>query len=217
MIEESEQKDQTPLVEEPSSKPHPKHKGTKRNLWPLKVTIITLVLSAFFSFFTEIVSSKSNLVIAFLICILLIVISIVFDGIGIAATNCDIKPLTAMAARKVPGSKRAIRLVQNSEKVSSICCDVIGDICGVISGACSAAIVLRIITYAGSDSHRLLISIIASALIAALTVGGKAVGKIIAIRNSKELIMLTARLLGVFGKEDRKERKHASEKKHSSR
>ena len=217
MIEESEQKDQTPPAEETSSKPHPKHKGTKRNLWPLKVTIITLVLSAFFSFFTEIVSSKSNLVIAFLICILLILISIVFDGIGIAATNCDIKPLTAMAARKVPGSKRAIRLVQNSEKVSSICCDVIGDICGVISGACSAAIVLRIIAYAGSDSHRLLISIIASALIAALTVGGKAVGKIIAIRNSKELIMLTARLLGVFGKEDRKERKHASEKKHSSR
>ena len=216
MIEGSEQKDQTPLAEEPSSKTHPKHKGTK-NLWPLKVTIITLVLSAFFSFFTEIVSTKSNLVIAFLICILLIVISIVFDGIGIAATNCDIKPLTAMAAKKVPGSKRAIRLVQNSEKVSSICCDVIGDICGVISGACSAAIVLRIIVYTGSDSYRLVISIIASALIAALTVGGKAVGKIVAIRNSKELIMLTARLLGMFGKEDRKERKNASEKKHSSR
>ena len=216
MIEESEQKEQS-QQEETSSKPHSKHKGTKRNLWPLKVTIITLVLSAFFSFFTEIVSNKSNLVIAFLICILLIVISIIFDGIGVAATNCDIKPLTAMAARKVPGSKRAIRLVQNSEKVSSICCDVIGDICGVISGACSAAIVLRVIAYSGADDYRLLISIVASALIAALTVGGKAVGKIIAIRNSKELIMLTARLFSIFDKEDRKERKNASEKKHGSR
>ena len=216
MIEESEQKEQS-AAEDSGQKPHPKHKGTKRNYWPLKVTIITLALSAFFSFFTEIVSTKSNLVIAFLICILLIVISIIFDGIGVAATNCDIKPLTAMAARRVPGSKRAIRLVQNSEKVSSICCDVIGDICGVISGACSAAIVLRIIAYSGAEDYRLLISIIASALIAALTVGGKAIGKIIAIRNSKELIMLTARLLSIFDREERKERKNVSEKKHDAR
>jgi len=216
LIEESERKEPS-STEENTPKPHLKHKGTKRNYWPLKVTIITLVLSGFFSFFTEIVSTKSNLVIAFLICILLIVISIIFDGIGVAATNCDIKPLTAMAARKVAGSKRAIRLVQNSEKVSSICCDVIGDICGVISGACSAAIVLRIIAFSGADNYRLLISIVASALIAALTVGGKAIGKIIAINNSKELIMLTARLLSIFDKDDRKERKNASEKKHDPR
>ena len=216
MIEESAQKER-PSSEDASSKSHPKHKGSKRNLWPLKVTIITLVLSGFFSFFTEIVSTKSNLVIALLICILLIIISIIFDGIGVAATNCDIKPLTAMASKRIPGSRRAIRLVQNSEKVSSICCDVIGDICGVISGACSAAIVLRILVYSDSDSIRLLISIIASALIAALTVGGKAIGKIVAIRNSKELILLTARLLGIFSKEGRKERKHVSQKKHSSR
>ena len=122
-----------------------------------------------------------------------------------------------MAAKKVPGSRRAIRLVQNSEKVSSICCDVIGDICGVISGACSAAIVLRIVSYSGTGKYQLLISIIASAMIAAITVGGKAVGKMIAIRNSKELVMLTARLLGVFDRKEKKERKNASEKDKSSR
>ena len=215
MKEELDQKEQE-QSEESAAKPHAKRKGAKQNLWPLKVTIITLALSAFFSFFTEIVSTKSNLVVAFLICILLIVISIIFDGIGVAVTNCDIKPLTAMAARRVPGSRRAIRMVKNSEKVSSICCDVIGDICGVISGACSAAIVLRIIAYSNSEKYQLLISIIASALIAALTVGGKAVEKTLAIRNSKEMVMLTARILGIFSKEDRKERKNASEKKHSS-
>ena len=202
--------------EESSSKDHAKRKADKRNLWPLKVTIITLVLSAFFSFSTEIVSTKSNLVVALLICLLLILISIIFDGIGVAVTNCDIKPLTAMAAKKVPGSKRAIRLVQNSEKVSSICCDVIGDICGVISGACSAAIVLRIVSYSGTGNYQLLISIVASALIAAITVGGKAIGKMIAIRNSKELVMLTARILGIFDREDKKERKNDSEKDKTS-
>lgn len=200
-----------------SQKEHPKRKGQKRNLWPLKVTMITLVLSAFFSFSTEIISSKSNLVVALLICIFLILISIIFDGIGVASTNCDIKPLTAMAAKKVPGSRIAIKLVQNSEKVSSICCDVIGDICGVISGACSAAIVLRIVSYYGADSHQLWISIVASALIAAITVGGKAIEKTIAIRNSKELVMLTARFLSLFSREERKGRKNASKKTDSSK
>ena len=205
-----------PLSEEEQSlKDHPKRRGQKRNLWPLKVTIITLVLSAFFSFSTEIISSKSNLVVALLICVFLILISIIFDGIGVAATNCDIKPLTSMAAKKVPGSRIAIRLVQNSEKVSSICCDVIGDICGVISGACSAAIVLRIVQYYGTTSQQLWISIAASALIAAITVGGKAIEKTIAIRNSRDLVMLTARFLALFSREERRVRKNAS-KKHKS-
>ena len=211
MKEELDQKEQE-QSEESAAKPHAKRKGAKQNLWPLKVTIITLALSAFFSFFTEIVSTKSNLVVAFLICILLIVISIIFDGIGVAATNCDIKPLTAMASKRIPGSRIAIRLVQNSEKVSSICCDVIGDICGVVSGACSAAIVLRIVAYSGAGSQQLLISIIASALIAAITVGGKAIEKTIAIRNSKEMVMLTARFLAFFIKENKKEKRNASKK-----
>ena len=215
MKEEADQTEQE-IQEESASKAHPKHKGTKPNYWPLKVTIITLVLSAFFSFCTEIVSTKSNLVVALLICILLIVISIIFDGIGVAVTNCDVKPLTAMAARRVPGSRRALKMVMNSEKVSSICCDVIGDICGVISGACSAVIVLRIIAFSGAERYQLVISIVASALIAALTVGGKAIEKTLAIRNSKEMVMLTSRILGLFSKEDRKERKNASEKKRSS-
>ncbi|HCU56342.1 MAG TPA: Mg2+ and Co2+ transporter CorB [Clostridiales bacterium] len=214
MKEDAENK--VSLQEESSTKERQKRKGEKKNLWPLKVTIITLVLSAFFSFSTEILTNKSNLIVAFLICVLLILISIIFDGIGVAVTNCDIKPLTSMASRRVPGSKRAIRLVQNSEKVSSICCDVIGDICGVISGACSAAIVIQIIALSGS-THQLIISIAMSATIAALTVGGKAIGKTIAIRNSKELVMLTARILGLFSREGRKEKKHASEKKKSSR
>ena len=204
-----EVRDPSDLPKEPK-----KHRTPRRNLWPLKVTIITLLLSAFFSFFTEIISTKSNLVVALLICILLVIISIIFDGIGVSVTNCDIAPLTAMAARKVPGSRRALKLVQSSEKVSSICCDVIGDICGVVSGACSAAIVLRIITYAG-DRFQLLFSIIASAFIAALTVGGKAFEKTVAIKNSKEMVMLTARIICFFTGEDRRERKHAKKTKSS--
>ena len=216
MKEESGRNESNPS-EESLPKDRSKRKGAKRNLWPLKVTIITLFLSAFFSFFTEIISTKSNLIVALLICVLLIVISIIFDGIGVSVTNCDIAPLTAMAARRVPGSRRAIRMVQNSEKVSSICCDVIGDICGVISGACSAAIVIKMIEFSSADAHKLILSIITSAVIAALTVGGKALEKTVAIKNSKEMVMLTARILGIFSREDRRDRKHASDRSKSSR
>ncbi|HAE88906.1 MAG TPA: hypothetical protein DCG79_03440 [Clostridiales bacterium] len=217
MLKVDEENKDPVAQEEPQQKDHSKRKGQKRNLWPLKVTIITLALSAFFSFFTEIVSSKSNLVVALLICILLVLISIIFDGIGVAATNCDIKPLTAMASKRIPGSRIAIKLVQNSEKVSSICCDVIGDICGVVSGACSAAIVLRIVAYANAVAWQLWISIIASALIAAITVGGKAFAKTVAIRNSKDMVMFTARFLSIFIKENKREKRNASEKTKSSR
>ena len=217
MKEEESERNESYPSEESLPKDRLKKKSVKRNLWPLKVTIITLVLSAFFSFSTEIISTKSNLIVALLICILLIVISIIFDGVGVSVTNCDIAPLTAMAARKVPGSKRAIRLVQNSEKVSSICCDVIGDICGVISGACSAAIVIKMIEFAGTDAHKLILSIVTSAVIAAITVGGKAIEKTIAIKNSKEMVMLTARILGIFSREDRRDRKNASDRTKTSR
>lgn len=216
MKEEESEKIESTRSEDSLPKDRTKKKGTKRNLWPLKVTVITLALSAFFSFSTEIISNKSNLIVALLICILLILISIIFDGIGVSVTNCDIGPLTAMAARKVPGSRRALRMVQNSEKVSSICCDVIGDICGVVSGACSAVIVIKMIEFSGSDSHKLLLSIITSAVIAALTVGGKAIEKTVAIKNSKEMVMLTSRILGIFSREDRRDRKNASEKSKSS-
>ena len=57
-------------------------KSKKPNLWPLKITIITFLLSLFFSFISEITTKRSNVVIAGLLLVLLILISIIFDGIG---------------------------------------------------------------------------------------------------------------------------------------
>ena len=45
-----------------------------------------------------------------------------------------------MNSRKVKGANVAVKFKKNAEKVSSFCCDVIGDICGVISGGAAAAI-----------------------------------------------------------------------------
>ena len=36
-------------------------------------------------------------------------------------------------------------LLKNTDKVSSVCCDVIGDVCGIVSGTSGVAIVSLII------------------------------------------------------------------------
>lgn len=178
----------------------------KRNLWWLKATVISLVLAAFFSFISELTASAEQIVVIVLLLAFLIVASILFDSIGVAVTSCDATPIISMASRKVYGAKTALWLVKNSGTVSSICNDVIGDIFGIISGACSAAIVVKITTMLDASWQRWL-SIIISAIVSALTIGGKAFMKNIAISNSKDFVLFVARLLAPFSKAERSIRK----------
>lgn len=176
-----------------------KHKSStrKNNIWAIKITIVTLCLSLVFSFITEITASKANVIIAMILLLFLIAINIIFDGIGIAAASCELAPLLSMSAKKVPGAKIAVMLVKNAEKVSNICADVIGDICGIISGASTITIVIKLL----SDSPNYYIfNIILSSVVAALTVGGKAFIKKIAISNSKEMILFASRIIDIFYK-----------------
>ena len=174
-----------------------KKKISNSAIWTIKITIITLVLSIFVSFLTEIASEKSNVVISILVLLLLIVVSIVFDTIGVAAASCDIAPLLSMASRKIKGAPQAVKLVNNAEKVSNICADVIGDICGIISGSCSATIVIM---FAANHPNEYLFNILMSSVVAAITVGGKAFFKKIAIKKSKDIMLLAGKILSVFSK-----------------
>lgn len=185
----------------PSSKPK-----KKRNLWAIKITLISLILSAFISFLSELTASSEHIIVTVLLLAFLILASILFDSIGIAVTSCDITPIISMSSRKIYGAKTAQWLLKNNEKVASVCNDVIGDIFGIISGACSAAIVLKIIV--GLDeSWQQWLAIAMSSVVSALTIGGKAFMKNIAMRNSREFVMFVARILAVFSKEERKRRK----------
>lgn len=192
------QKPKQQAVRESANNQKEKRKLNKLTIWTIKITLITFVLSAFFSYLSEITTASAPLAVAFMLLILLIVINIIFDAVSIAVTSCDLAPLLSMAARKVKGSRIAILLVKNAERVSNICGDVIGDICGIISGACTVAIVIKIIETSNIQGATFWITIAFSSVVAALTVGGKAVFKEIAIKNSRELVMFTARILSVF-------------------
>ena len=193
----------------PAQKPRPKK---KRNYWALKITVVSLVLSAFISFLTELTSSAENIIVTVILLLFLIMASILFDGIGVAVTSCDITPIVSMASKKEYGAKTAMWLVKNNEKVSNVCNDVIGDIFGIISGACGAAIAIKIVTLT-DDKYQQWIAIAVSAVVSALTIGGKAFLKNIAITNSKEFVMFVARIIGIFHPEERRRKKKEAEKK----
>ena len=187
----------------PAQKPRPKK---KRNYWALKITVVSLVLSAFISFLTELTSSAENIIVTVILLLFLIMASILFDGIGVAVTSCDITPIVSMASKKEYGAKTAMWLVKNNEKVSNVCNDVIGDIFGIISGACGAAIAIKIVTLT-DDKYQQWIAIAVSAVVSALTIGGKAFLKNI------EFVMFVARIIGIFHPEERRRKKKEAEKK----
>ena len=188
----------------------------KDNLkWVIFVTLFTFVVSSSLSLISSTLLEDKNIYISFLIVLFIILIGIIFDIIGIAVTAAEEAPFHAMASRKLYGAKQAIKLMRNANKVSSICNDVVGDICGVISGAASGFIVIKIAATA-DGTVQTLASVGITGTVAALTIGGKAIGKTIAMEKSNYIVykvavilmFLTGRLNFIeFGKKKKNKRK----------
>ena len=165
--------------------------------WVVTIFLVTIVISAVISLISEEIMAVSGMVPAFLILLAIVLLGIVFDIIGVAVTSADEKPFHSMAARKVAGAKESIRLLRSAEKVSSICNDVVGDICGVISGSASATIAAQILRDFEFSWPRM-VGLMMSALVAGLTVGGKAIGKTFAINSSTKIVYGVGRFLSFF-------------------
>lgn len=179
------------------SKSDPSAGGKEKNKtlrWCITIFFITIAVSGTISFLSDEIMSGSGVITAFVILLLIVLVGIVFDIIGVAVTSADEAPFHSMAARKVRGGQEAIRLLRNAERVSSICNDVIGDICGVVSGSASATIAAQVV---GSGALRWPqgVSLAMSALVAGLTVGGKAFGKTFAIGSCTKIVYGTGRLI----------------------
>ena len=205
------QKDEEVRQSHQSEKKQKKQPKKKRNLWSVKITVVSFFVSAFISFISELTASSEHIIVTILLLLFLTLCNILFDGIGVASTSCDLTPFVSMASRKVYGAKTALWIVKNNEKVSNVCSDVVGDIFGIVSGACAAAITLKIVL-GMEELWQKLITVSISGVVSALTIGGKAFLKNIAIKNSKEFIMFIARILAVFNPEERRRKKSQKEK-----
>ena len=166
--------------------------------WIITVTIVSFIISFLMALISELVIPNAVIAVSIFLVLIFIFIGIIFDAIGLAAQTADPKIFHSMATKKVKGAKKAIELIKNKDKVSSLLNDVIGDICGVVSGSCGLAISINLSSMLGTS--KILTTIIITSIISALTIGGKAFGKTIAINNANEIIFEFSKILNIFSK-----------------
>ncbi len=173
-------------------------KKSNSNLkWYIEVIISTFILSILFSYISSNGVSNLPIIPAILILAIVILIGIIADMIGVSVTVAKEQEFHAKATKKVEGSKTSISLIKNASRVANICSDVIGDICGVLSGAVGTLISLKITENMGISEN---IQYVVSALIASVMVGGKAVGKEIGIAKDTEIVHAVGIIINKFKK-----------------
>lgn len=185
---------------ESESRPKKKKKNILSSVsgrWVITITLVSFVLSVGMSYASSEALSHVGNLLAFVILLAFILLGILFDMIGVAATAATERSFHAMAAKKINGARQAVWITRNAEKVGSFCNDVVGDISGIISGATSAIIVTHI-----SQNLDNMLSVVASlvitGMVAALTIGGKALGKGIGIGCCEQIVFGVGKVLSIL-------------------
>ena len=135
--------------------------------------------------------------VALILLLVIIFIGVGFDVIGTAVTAASIGPFNAKASKKIFGATQAVKILSNTSKVANYCNDVIGDICGTLSGAIGISIVYKIIVIFPMG-NAVLLSALVTGLVAGITVGSKALGKTVAVAHANDIIFRVALVLAVI-------------------
>ncbi len=200
-----EQKKQEKTGEKaPKKAEKPEKSGKKKESrfrWAVQVFFISVALSAVLSLVSNEAMAGAGLALAFGVLMGFILLGILFDIIGVAVTAADERPFHSMAAHKIPGAREALRLIRRANKVSSFCNDVVGDICGIVSGSTAAIIVVQL--QDALNFHSVVVSLTITALVSGMTIGGKALGKTLAIEKSTAVLQLVGRFLHLFSRRKR--------------
>ena len=183
--------------------------------WVVTASLSSLVISIILSLLSSEVLSIVPIIAAVLILFAFVFIGIIFDIIGLAVATANEKPFNSMAAQKIKAGKTGLALIRKADQVSSFCNDVIGDICGVVSGSAAATVALRLAMIMGVES--LWVNLILCGLVSAITVGGKAIGKAIGLNYSIEVVTLVAKLVSVFTRDAKKKKKKTQNTKNKEK
>lgn len=170
----------------------------KKDNWILKAFLMTFFIALFFNSISNIVINNSGYLSLIFFSIFFILLGIFFDLVGTAVLTAKESTFHAKSSKKIKGSRQSVYLIKNSARIASICNDVIGDICGIVSGSIGAMLAI----FLSNLTHINLIytTLIISSVISSLTVGGKAIGKKYAIKNSDKIIEKVGKCLSIFHK-----------------
>lgn len=176
-----------------------------RYRWAIKIFFLAICLSCLFSMFSQSILSSMGIIMAIITIVFFIFISVVFDMIGVAIT-CTSEEYYLERIGKEKGSIVALSMKKNSEKVCSFCNDVVGDICGILSGASGACVIMTISEHIQNSALVVVISSLVSAVIAGLTIFSKALMKSYAINNANKFILKVGKMIenSIFYKKMRK-------------
>lgn len=174
-------------------------KNTINYRWITILIISSFLISIIFTLISELAIPNVGIILGIIITLLFIFIGVMFDMIGVAIATADESVFHSMASKKVKGAKTAIKLKKNADKMASFFNDVIGDICGIVSGSTGTVITLKIIEKTGAND--LLITLIIVGFISALTIGGKALEKGYAMKESNKILIRFSKIISMFSKE----------------
>ena len=171
--------------------------------WVATVFILSFVITVALSALSGAIeiSGRSGFFAAFSVLAAFIIIGVFFDIIALAIATADEKPFHSMAAHGVKSAKCAIKLIRNAEKIVSFFSDVIGDVAGIVSGSMGAAIAAALFIGMDFDDWRAVTGhFLITGLIAAVTIGGKAFGKGIALNHSGKIVNIVSKIIYFFSR-----------------
>ena len=167
-------------------------------VWPIKIFFLALALSLLFSIASEFLVSRVGVVLSLFCIFFFISVSVLTDMVGVAVTSCDEKPFEEMCKQNRRGAREALFLIRNADRVASLCADVIGDVCGILSGAAGSTILYHIVTQNSSSAFEIIVASVISALIAGLTIFGKAIFKRYSMNNCDKVILFLGKRISFF-------------------
>lgn len=176
--------------------PRPDLNVSTSHKWTVFVIFLSFALSFLFSLITSVAMQSMNLFFAFVLLFVIIAINILFDMIGTAVQSAEEKPFHSLAARKVKGARESISVIRHAPQLANLCCDVIGDIAGIISGAATTLIVSELVLKLNLSG--ILPSLILTGLVGSITIGGKAMSKGISMKNGNSIVFTVGKIMCFF-------------------
>ena len=173
--------------------------------WIIKAFTITFLISMIISGTSNIVANNCNFIILLLITIIIIALGIIFDIIGTAVLTANEATFHAKASNKIKGSKESIKLIKSASNIANFCNDIIGDICGIVSGSMGAMISIYIANTLKINPT--ITALLVASIISSIMVGGKAIGKNIAVKQSDKIIFMVGSIINKFHKKDKNKKK----------
>lgn len=181
--------------------------------WAFKVFILSISLSIIFSLVSQSLLPSLSPFFSIFVIVFFVFVSVIFDMVAVAFTSINKEQLDKF--KNENGYIMAVKLCERADKVASFGGDVVGDICGILSGAGGVSLVVNMNIQ--DTNLNLLVTCLVSSLIAGITIFCKAIMKTYALQNCEQIAIVTGAYLeaSFFNRmrKKRQEKKHKRKKK----